>query len=297
MPTSYWPEPGKLEALSSSSPSSVQFLRAISRLLGWIYTLSWSASFYPQPLLNIRRHSTYGTTPAFPTLNVLGFFCYTTSTVCFYYSPLIQSQYRTRNNGEENTVRANDVAFAVHALALCILTLSQFWHSLWGFESRKARPGMGVWGIVVGCIVGIGWVIGMVMGKGLDSGRDPKSWAWIDVVYAFGYVKLVVTVLKYIPQARANYQRKSTVGWSINQILLDVIGGVLSIAQLVIDSSLQSDWSGLTGNPVKLGLGNVSIIFDIVFMVQHYILYKGNEVEEDGMDWERRGLIANEAAA
>ena len=103
--------------------------------------------------------------------------------------------------------------------------------------------------------------------------------------------------MKYIPQARANYQRKSTVGWSINQILLDVIGGVLSIAQLVIDSSLQSDWSGLTGNPVKLGLGNVSIIFDIVFMVQHYILYKGNEVEEDGMDWERRGLIANEAAA
>ena len=111
-------------------------------------------------------------------------------------------------------------------------------------------------------------------------------------VYTVSYVKLVVTVVKYIPQAWANYQRKSTAGWSINQILLDVIGGVLSIAQLVIDSSLQSDWSGITGNPVKLGLGNVSIIFDIIFMVQHYILYKGNKAEEDGMDWERQGLIA-----
>ena len=108
------------------------------------------------------------------------------------------------------------------------------------------------------------------------------------------YVKLVVTVVKYIPQAWANYQRKSTAGWSINQILLDVVGGVLSIAQLVIDSSLQSDWSGITGNPVKLGLGNVSILFDIVFMVQHYILYKGHKGEEDGMDWERRGLIASD---
>ena len=109
-----------------------------------------------------------------------------------------------------------------------------------------------------------------------------------------------MTVVKYIPQAWANYQRKSTAGWSIYQILLDVIGGVLSIAQLVIDSSLQSDWSGITGNPVKLGLGNVSIFFDIIFMVQHYILYKGHQVEEEGVDWERRALVTNdeeEAAA
>ena len=107
-------------------------------------------------------------------------------------------------------------------------------------------------------------------------------------------------MVKYVPQAWANYQRKSTAGWSIDQILLDVVGGVLSIAQLVIDSSLQSDWSGITGNPVKLGLGNISIVFDVVFMVQHYILYKGNVAEEDGMEWERRGLIASddeEAAA
>ena len=106
--------------------------------------------------------------------------------------------------------------------------------------------------------------------------------------------------MKYIPQAWVNYQRKSTAGWSIYQILLDLIGGVLSIAQLVIDSSLQSDWSGLTGNPVKLGLGNVSILFDILFMVQHYVLYKGDrveedsEVEEDSMDWERRGLTSSD---
>lgn len=83
-----------------------------------------------------------------------------------------------------------------------------------------------------------------------------------------------MTVIKYIPQAWVNYKRKSTVGWSIVQILLDLIGGVLSILQLVIDSALQDDWSGITGNPVKLGLGNVSIFFDLIFIVQHYILYR-----------------------
>lgn len=65
---------------------------------------------------------------------------------------------------------------------------------------------------------------------------------------------------------------------------MDLLGGILSIAQLVIDSSLQGDWSGVWGNPVKLGLGNVSIAFDVVFMVQHYILYKGaGKVDEDGL--------------
>ena len=62
----------------------------------------------------------------------------------------------------------------------------------------------------------------------------------------------------------------------------------------MIDSSLQSDWSGLTGNSVKLGLGGVSTFFGLVFVVQHYILYNGNEVAEDGLDSERRALIASE---
>lgn len=45
---------------------------------------------------------------------------------------------------------------------------------------------------------------------------------------------------------------------------MDVVGGCLSLVQLVIDSSLQNDWSGLTGNPAKLGLANISLFFDTV---------------------------------
>jgi cystinosin len=99
---------------------------------------------------------------------------------------------------------------------------------------------------------------------------------------------VVVTVVKYIPQAWLNYKRKSTVGWDIRQILLDLAGGVLSIGQLVLDSSFEADWSGVTGNPIKFLLGNVSIIFDAVFVVQHYVLYRhGSEettVEEEEDD-------------
>ena len=108
-----------------------------------------------------------------------------------------------------------------------------------------------------------------------------------DKVYIISYVKLVVTFVKYIPQAWLNYKRKSTRGWSITQILLDVTGGFLSVVQLIMDSSFQNDWSGITGNPLKFGLGNITVVFDVIFMAQHYVLYREAQSSPDKIDEER----------
>lgn len=119
---------------------------------------------------------------------------------------------------------------------------------------------------------------------------DPQTdWCWLDAVYAVGYVKLLITLIKYTPQVVANFRNKSTVGWSIWQILLDFAGGVLSIAQLLIDSFMEGDWSGVTGNPVKFALGQVSMIYDLVFITQHYVLYR----DVDGKAGERESLLEN----
>jgi len=50
----------------------------------------------------------------------------------------------------------------------------------------------------------------------------------------------------------------------------------MSLLQLIIDSALQNDWSGILANPAKLGLSNTSMFFDVIFMVQHYILYRSS---------------------
>lgn len=50
----------------------VGFFDVLSGLFGWVYTLCWSLSFYPQPLLNFSRKSTSGTTVDFPLINCLG---------------------------------------------------------------------------------------------------------------------------------------------------------------------------------------------------------------------------------
>jgi cystinosin len=162
---------------------AASFLEIVSLLFGWVYTLCWSLSFYPQPILNVRRKSTSGTTIDFPAINVLGFIAYFISNVSFAYSPQIRREYAARNHGLTPTVQLNDVAFAAHAVLITGLTLSQFVPSLWGFEKRTgigARVSRAILGIQVGSLIGVAVVIFIVLGK---QGDDPKTgWAWIDVV-------------------------------------------------------------------------------------------------------------------
>jgi cystinosin len=68
------------------------------------------------------------------------------------------------------------------------------------------------------------------------------------------------------------------------------------LAQLIIDSALQNDWTGITGNPVKFGLGNITIVFDVIFLLQHYVLYRDDEKQYgyDEVD-ERERLVPDES--
>lgn len=128
------------------------------------------------------------------------------------------------------------------------------------------------------------------------------SYEWIDVLYFLSYIKLVISFIKYCPQVYINWAAKSTVGWSIHNILLDFTGGVLSIGQLVLDAYISDDWSGISGDPVKFGLGFLSIAFDLVFITQHYVLYRNRTdryaqklsmlESETGHD-ERQGLLTS----
>lgn len=77
----------------ASSPQG--FGPLLSYLIGWVYFLAWSASFYPQAILNQRRKSVQGLSMDFIHLNVLGFLCYTVSAPRFpaSFSPLAGPEY------------------------------------------------------------------------------------------------------------------------------------------------------------------------------------------------------------
>ena len=239
----------------------------LSACIGYTYFIMWSVSFYPQVLSNFRRQTTLGLSVDFAGLNVLGFACYSVYTCSLYYSKTIQDQYQQRHHGERPTVQSNDVAFCLHALVLSSITLFQIGY-YGGFRTTSSQPRMSpVIGSVMVCMLSI-VVLYPVIAVWLFRWSNT-----LDYLYLLSYMKIAVTLIKYIPQVILNFRRKSTAGWSIWQILLDFSGGVLSDAQLVLDCWNMGDFSGITGNLAKFFLGSVSIVFDIMFMLQHYVLY------------------------
>ena len=145
---------------------------------------SWSASFYPQPLLNWKRKSTAGLTVDFPALNVVGFVSYSISTACFLYSPTIREQYAQRHpRAPEPTVRFNDFAFAAHAMLMVAMTYSQFYAVIWKFEvPKEQRTSSIVRGIILGCIFAVLMASVRAAVLGLDHDSHLETWTWIDVV-------------------------------------------------------------------------------------------------------------------
>ncbi|KAF9911995.1 hypothetical protein EC991_001442 [Linnemannia zychae] len=241
------------------------FGEILSHFIGWAYFIAWSASFYPQAILNWRRKSVQGLSMDFIYLNVLGFLCYSIFNLAFYYSPEVQEEYRKRNDGQDNLVRANDVFFAVHALALSSFTLFQT-------VIYKRDEGQKVSSPTKLLMLISTFGASIVFGAAYVGSSQ-----WIDLLYYLSYIKLGISFIKYCPQVYLNYASQSTVGWSIHNILLDFTGGALSIGQLVLDAYISGDWSGISGDPVKFGLGFLSIAFDLVFMTQHFILYRNRD--------------------
>lgn len=58
------------------------------------------------------------------------------------------------------------------------------------------------------------------------------------------------------------------------------------MAQLIFDSWRHGSWTGITGDPAKFALGTLSMWFDVIFMVQHYILYRhSNSIEHERLQY------------
>jgi len=44
------------------------------------------------------------------------------------------------------------------------------------------------------------------------------------------------------------------------------------------------DWKSIFGDPTKFGLGAFSVFFDVIFMFQHYVLYRKSNPKSDGYE-------------
>ncbi|KAF3652674.1 Cystinosin -like protein [Capsicum annuum] len=235
-------------------------LEVLYDTLGWIAFFSWSISFYPQVILNFKRKSVVGLNFDFVVLNLTKHSSYLIYNASMFFSSVVQKQYREKYGLHEMIpVAANDVAFSTHAVLLTAFTLFQI--VIYDRGNQKvSKTSIG--------IVCVAWLtVAVCVFVALPS----HSWLWL--ISCFNTLQVVMTVIKYIPQAIMNFQRKSTIGFSIGNILLDLLGGVTNYGQMAVQSIDQNSWVNFYGNIGKTLLSLVSIFFDLLFILQHYVIY------------------------
>ncbi|XP_026827830.1 cystinosin homolog isoform X4 [Ooceraea biroi] len=235
-----------------------------SAVVGWIYFLAWSISFYPQIYVNYKRKSVVGLNFDYLSLNLVGFLMYALFNCGLYWIPEIQNQYFDRYPKGLIPVQVNDIFFSLHAVLATIVTIGQCFIYEIGNQrvSTTARIIHGVFATFI--------LVSLIL-------ACVHTIKWLDFLYYCSYVKLSITLIKYVPQAFYNYRRKSTVGWSIGNIFLDFTGGILSMLQMILNAYNYDDWESIFGDPTKFGLGFFSVAFDIFFIIQHYVLYRDSE--------------------
>ena len=238
----------------------------ISKVLGWSYFVAWSLSFYGQVIENYRRGKVKGLNFDFEIYNFVGFSSYLIYTIRGYID----------ENLGTGKVQPEDIGFAGHALLLTIITICQYFYYR---DSEDKEQKVNLFTINILSVMIWGAFL-LILLESILNYYDPHvkkgaKYVFNSLIY-LGWCKVIISLIKYIPQVYSNYKRKSTIGWNIHNILLDFTGGILSFIQNIIDYenfSLNREGESGTLNIAKFAISFVAIFFDIVFMTQHYCLY------------------------
>lgn len=156
-------------------------------------------------------------------------------------------------------VAANDVAFSVHAVLLTSITLIQI--AIYDRGNQKISK------FSIAIVITV-WLTAAVC---FFVALPIHAWLWL--ISVFNTIQVCMAAIKYTPQAAMNFGRKSTQGFSIGYVLFDFTGGLTSLAQMAVQSLDQHTSVNFYGNIGKTLLSLVSVSFDMLFMLQHFVLY------------------------
>lgn len=159
----------------------------VSSVVGWVYFVAWSVSFYPQIYINFKRKSVVGLNFDFLALNIVGFAMYSIFNMGLFWGKAMEDEYFLRNPRGLNPVQINDLVFAVHAMLATSITIGQCFIYERGDQrvSFTARTILGIFAVAI--------VVFFIL-----VGTDVIH--WLDFLYYCSYIKLTITLIKYIPQ-------------------------------------------------------------------------------------------------
>jgi cystinosin len=144
-------------------------------------------------------------------LGTLGFMCYAAYTIPLYYSPAVIAQYSNAYNGSAPLVQPPDVFFCIWAVALEGVALSQI------VMYVRGRQSVSRWTIFLLAISFIFIIIVVSLTAtatgGMAVSDAPGEPSWFRCILYISYIKIGLTIIRYLPQIHLNYIRKSTEGF------------------------------------------------------------------------------------
>eukprot|EP00968_Pinguiococcus_pyrenoidosus_P006504 scaffold435_cov285-Pinguiococcus_pyrenoidosus.AAC.4 len=234
-----------LGMITAGNRKLAQPWRLFSNCLGYFYTICWTLDGYPQLIKNALRRDTSGLAVDYLFLNFIGFAAWTVYNVAMLLDEDVRRAFRSRNGGRDPLVEPHDALFAFHSLVLTGGKLVQCWY----YNGSEQQPH---WLCVALCTMLLGipclWA---ALIRGLS----------LDLLILLSYEKVLVSAVKYPPQIFKHYAQKSTHGWAIDGTLLDIVGGLSSASQLVVDAAASGDtMNGILGDLPKMALGLLSVM-------------------------------------
>lgn len=260
----------------------------LGEFCAWGYAIAWGASFYPTLYLNYKLGTADSISMDYIVLNIFGYISYSISICLQMFSADVRSQYQLAFEGKLPLLSGADLFYAFHGLALLSILLSQIvlGNSLWGFHNERVKFKIHKMSRAI--------ILLLAISASVTCYLSDSSFRMLGLSLNLAYFKIIISLIKYIPQVVHNYHRKSMFGISKLQLSLDLTGSVLCIFEFFLKDGI-SVAEAIDANRGKFGITLVTSLFATIFMIQMYIYGtedKGKKIKSE--DFSEKNNIPHE---
>ncbi|CCF59027.1 hypothetical protein KAFR_0F04320 [Kazachstania africana CBS 2517] len=248
---------------------------SLDEVLGLVYVTAWSISMYVPLIANFKFRSTNALSIDFVILNTTGYFY-------LIYSVVLQVYYwqtETTSLLERPQVTKFDLWYCLHGFIINLVLLSQIYYGklLWNFEKNTKRRMKSIYQKVL--IISVSVFIFLTARFYYFQSTNFNNWSnelLLNYCNCLFLLKMSMSLIKYLPQVKYNFERKSLKGFAVQGVILDVVGGMASLAQLIIqlNKSHGLNMHTVATNFGKIGVALVTLFFNAIFISQWLIYEK-----------------------
>lgn len=231
---------------------------------GWSYAISWGISFYPTLYLNYSLKNADSISLDYLVLNIMGYLCYSISVYLQLYNPTVRHQYQLYFSNRLPLLSNADLFYSIHGLTLLTILCSQVFYGnrIWEFRNERKSYKLHTLSKMILLFIILFVIFSWKFG-------DP-TFSFLNFAMNLAYFKIIMSLIKYIPQVLHNYRRKSMHGISRLQIILDLIGALFSFTEFYLKNDLPI-LEAIDSNRGKFGITCVTFLFGIIYLIQIYL--------------------------